>query len=87
MYEIGNKDPEKIIPEINFRDENPIVKGSFKLSMNTWKYGNTLYKLEDRTLTWEKLINILDEHNDGHHIFLESIDVKNNNEVSIFLGS
>lgn len=86
MYDL-KEDGETVVPEVNFLDENPIVKGSFKLSFNTWKYGDSTYNIEGRSLTWKTLIDILDEHNDGHHIFLEQIDIKNNNEVFVFLGS
>lgn len=75
-----------IIPQINFLDENPIVKGSFKLSFYTWKHDG-LFTIEGRSLTWKMLIDILDEHNDEAHIFIEDIEIKNNNEIFIFLGS
>lgn len=80
------EDENIVIPEVNFLDENPIVKGSFKLSFYTWKH-NGIFTIEGRTLTWNKLLEILDEHNDDAHPFLEDIDIKNNNEVFVFLGS
>lgn len=76
-----------LIPQVNFLDENPIVKGSFKLSFNTWKYGETFYSIDGRSLTWKTLLDIIDKHGDGHHMFLELIEIKNNNEVFVFLGS
>ena len=80
------EDEDTLIPQVNFLDENPIVKGSFKLSFYTWKH-NGLFTIEGRSLTWTKLIEILDEHNDEAHPFIELIEVKNNNEVFVFLGS
>lgn len=65
---------------------NPIVKGSFKLSFYTWKYDG-IFTIEGRSLTWKLLLEILDEHGDDSHIFLEVIEIKNNNEVFVFLGS
>ena len=80
------EDENILIPQVNFLDENPIVKGSFKLSFYTWKH-NGLFTIEGRSLTWTKLMDILDEHNDESHIFLEDVSIKNNNEVFVFLGS
>jgi hypothetical protein len=80
------EDENIIIPQVNFLDENPIVKGSYKLSFHTWKH-NGLFTIEGRSLTWKELLRILDEHNDEAHPFLELIDIKNNNEVFVFLGS
>jgi len=81
------EDESILIPQVNFLDENPIVKGSYKLSFNTWKPENNFMYIEGRSLTWKELIRILDKHNDKHHIFLELVEVKNNNEVFVFLGS
>ena len=80
------EDENILIPQVNFLDENPIVKGSFKLSFYTWKHSG-LFTIEGRSLTWTKLMDILDEHNDESHIFLEDVSIKNNNEVFVFLGS
>lgn len=88
LYDLKeSKDGSILIPHVNFLDENPIIKGSFKLTFNTWKYGGVRHTIEGRSLTWGMLLDILDEHGDGHHIFIESMEVKNNNEMSIFLGS
>jgi len=87
MYDIKEINNEDVfIPEINFLDENPIVKGSFKLSFYTWKYDD-LFTIEGRSLTWKMLLDILDEHGDESHVYLEGMEIKNNNEIFIFLGS
>lgn len=75
-----------LVPQVNFLDENPIVKGSYKLSFYTWKHDG-LFTIEGRSLTWKELIRILDLHNDEAHPFIEGIEIKNNNEVFVFLGS
>lgn len=80
------EDENILIPQVNFLDENPIVKGSYKLSFHTWKHDG-LFTIEGRTLTWKELLRVLDEHNDESHPFIEVIDIKNNNEVFVFLGS
>ena len=88
IFEMYGEDEKAgcIVPEVNFLDENPIVKGSFKLSFYTWKHDG-LFTIEGRSLTWKMLLSILDEHTDEAHIFLEAIDIKNNNEIFVFLGS
>jgi hypothetical protein len=80
------EDENTLIPQVNFLDENPIVKGSYKLSFYTWKHDG-LFTIEGRSLTWKELLRVLDVHNDDVHPFIESIEVKNNNEVFVFLGS
>jgi hypothetical protein len=80
------EDENILIPQVNFLDENPIVKGSYKLSFYTWKH-NGLFTIEGRSLTWKELLRVLDLHNDEAHPFIELIEVKNNNEVFVFLGS
>lgn len=85
MYD--SDEDESCIPQVNFLDDNPIVKGSYKISFNTWKSENMYMNVEGRSLTWKELIRILDEYNDGSHIFLEDFEVRNNNEVTLFLGS
>jgi hypothetical protein len=80
------EDDNILIPQVNFLDENPIVKGSYKLSFHTWKHDG-LFTTEGRSLTWTSLLEILEEHGDDSHIFLEVIEIKNNNEVFVFLGS
>lgn len=80
------EDENILIPQVNFLDENPIVKGSYKLSFYTWKHDG-LFTIEGRTLTWKELLRVLGLHNDDAHPFIESIEVKNNNEVFVFLGS
>lgn len=88
IFEMYGEDKKSgcIVPEVNFLDDNPIVKGSFKLSFYTWKHDG-LFSIEGRSLTWKMLLDILDEHVDEAHIFLEAIEIKNNNEIFIFLGS
>ena len=50
-------------------------------------YCDTRYSCENSEYTEMPLMDILDEHNDESHIFLEDVSIKNNNEVFVFLGS
>lgn len=85
VYDYDEED-DTIIPLIDFTSTEPIIKGDFELSFHTWKYPEGLYVTKGVDLTWTKLIDILDEHADESHIFIETFQI-NENKVYVFLGS
>lgn len=77
---------DEVIPEVNFLSKEPIVGGEYSLSFYTWVHDG-MFTIKGIDLTWNSLLDILEIHNDDAHIFLEVIDIKENNQVFLFLGS
>lgn len=79
-------DDDFIYPLEDFTSTKPIVKNRCVLSFNTWKHEDNIFSTVVYDLTWKKLIDVLEQHGDDSHVFIENIDIEGD-KVFVFLGS